>query len=151
MRRFLSAVAVLAFAGTLFAQSPFVGTWKLDLAKTHYSAGEPPKGVTLTIEEQGDNLHVTAKGSNADGSQLSVSYTVPLRGGDGKVDDGPYDAINSKMISDRIRDNTYMKNGRQVATRHIVILKDGKTMRSIVKGVNATGQSVAGIDVYVKQ
>lgn len=81
MHKLISTIAVFALASTLLAQSPFAGTWKLDTAKTKYSAGEPPKDVTLVIEEQGDNLQVTATGTNADGSPLSVKYTVPIKGG----------------------------------------------------------------------
>ncbi|MBV9303099.1 MAG: hypothetical protein JOY53_13395, partial [Acidobacteriaceae bacterium] len=96
MHKLISTFALFAFATTLFAQSPFVGTWKLDTAKTKYTAGDPAKDVTLVVEEQGDNLQVTATGTNADGSPLSVKYTVPVKGGAGQVQEGPYDAISSK-------------------------------------------------------
>lgn len=151
MHKLISAVALFAFAATLFAQSPFVGTWKLDTAKTKYTSGDPPKDVTLVIEEQGDNLQVTATGTNADGSPLSVKYTVPAKGGDGQIQEGPYDAMSSKAVSANVRDNTYSKGGKQIASRHIVLSKDGKTMRATMKGINANGQTVAGTEVYEKQ
>lgn len=151
MHKLISAVALFAFAGTLLAQSPFVGTWKLDTAKTKYTSGEPPKDVTLVIEEQGDNLQVTATGTNADGSPLSVKYTVPVKGGAGQVQEGPYDAISSKSVSTNVRENSYSKNGKQVSSRRVVVSKDGKTIRSTVKGIDATGKTVAGTDVFEKQ
>ncbi len=151
MRTLISVAALLAFAGTLFAQSPFAGTWKLDTAKTKYMSGEPAKDVTLVIEEDGDNLKVTGTGTNSDGSPLSVKYTVPVKGGEGKMEEGPYDAISSKMISANVRENTYSKNGKQVSVRRSTVSKDGKTMRSFVKGINAEGKTVAGTDVYDKQ
>ena len=151
MHKLISTVALFAFAGTLFAQSPFAGTWKLDSAKTKYTAGEPPKDVMLVMEEQGENLSVTATGTNSDGSALSVKYTVPLKGGAGQVQEGPYDAISSKVVSAKVRENTYSKNGKEVAVRHTVVSNDGKTLRSSVKGVNAEGKTVAGTDVYDKQ
>ncbi len=151
MHKLISAVALFALAGTLSAQSPFVGTWKLDAAKTKYTAGEPSKDVTLVIEEQGDNLQVTATGTNADGSPLSVKYTVPVKGGEGQVQEGPYSAVNSKVVSASVRVNTYSKDGRVVASRRSVVSKDGKTLRTTVKGINAAGKPVAGTDVYDKQ
>ena len=151
MHKLISAVALFAFAGTLFGQGPFVGTWKLDTAKTKYSSGEPPKDVTLVIEEQGDNLQVTATGTNADGSPLSVKYTVPAKGGDGQVQEGPYDAVSSKAVSANVRENTYSKNGKQISSRRVVVSRDGKRMRSTVKGMDATGKAVAGTDVLEKQ
>ncbi len=151
MQKLVSAVVFAAFAGTLFAQDPFVGTWKLDTAKTRYEAGTPAKDVTLTIAEQGDDLQVTATGTNSDGSPLSVKYTVPKKGGAGQVQEGPYDAINSKRVSANVRENTYMKNGKEVATRRSVVSRDGKTLRTTVKGTGTQGEAVAGTDVYEKQ
>jgi hypothetical protein len=151
MRKLISVVALFAFASTLLAQSPFAGTWKLDSAKTKYTTGEAPKDVTLVIEEQGDNLQVTATGTNADGSPLSVKYTVPVKGGSGQVQEGPYTTISSRVVSANVRANTYTKDGKTVSSRRVVISKDGKTMRSTVKGTNTTGQTVAGTDVYNKQ
>lgn len=151
MRKLISALGMFVFAGALLAQSPFAGTWKLDAAKTKYTTGEPSKDVTLLIEEQGDNFQVTATGTNADGSPLSIKYTVPIKGGDGTVQEGPYDAIHARRISDSIRQNTYMKSGKQVSMRRWAVSKDGKTLTSNVKGLNATGQTVAGTDVFDKQ
>ena len=145
-------MVLFAFAGTLFAQSPFAGTWKLDTAKTKYSTGEPPKDVTLVIEEQGDNLQVTAKGTNADGSPISVKYMVPIKGGAGQLEeDSAHDAVSSKAVSANVRENSYSKDGKVVITRRIAVSKDGKTMRSTVKGVNPAGQTIAGTDVFEKQ
>jgi hypothetical protein len=94
---------------------------------------------------------VTASGTNADGSPLSVKYTVPVKGGSGQVQEGPYTAISSRVVSANVRANTYTKDGKTVSSRRVMVSKDGKTMRSTVKGMNTTGQTVAGTDVYEKQ
>jgi hypothetical protein len=151
LNKLISRIALLAFTSTLFAQSPFVGTWKLNPAETKYTAGDPAKDVTLVIQEQDDNLQVTATGTNADGSPLSVKYTIPVKGGAGQVQDGPYDSITAKQLSANARENTYKKDGKVVSSRHLVVSKDGKTMRSTVKGMDAAGKMVAGTDVYDKQ
>jgi len=151
LHKLISAVALFAFASTLAAQSPFAGTWKLDSSKTKYTTGEPPKDVTLVIEEQGDNLQVTASGTNADGSPLSVKYAIPLKGGAGQIQAGPYDAVSSKFVSANARENTFSKDGKQVSVRRSVVSKDAKTIRSTFKGKIASGQAAAGTDVYEKQ
>jgi hypothetical protein len=151
MHKLIRAVALFTFIGVLFAQSPFAGTWKLDTAKTKYTTGEPPKDLTLTIEEQGDNIQVSGTGTNADGSPLSVKYSVPVSGGAGQVQEGPYDAVSSKRISANVRENSYTKNGKDVASRRVVVSKDGKTMRSTVTGINAIGKPIKGTDVFQKQ
>ena len=151
MHKLLTAVALFAFAGTLLAQSPFTGTWKLDSAQSKYTTGDPPKDVTVVIEEQGANYTVTATGTSADGSPLVVKYATPVKGGMGKMESGPYDSISAKYISASERVNTYKKGGKVVATRHYVVSKDGKTMMSSAKGIGPAGKPIDGKDVFVKQ
>jgi hypothetical protein len=151
MRKLLCLLAFLAVATPLFAADPFAGTWTLNAAKTKYTAGAPPKGVTIVIVEQGANLQVTATGTNSDGSPLSVKFTVPISGGTGSVQEGDYNGITTKRISSHVRDNSYLKDGKVIRTRHIVISSDGKTMTSTLKGTGMSGSPVAGVDVYDKQ
>ena len=127
MHKLIPALALIACATSMLAQSPFAGTWKLDTAKTKYSSGQPPKQVTVAIQEQGDNLQVTATGTNADGSPLSLKYTVPLKGGEGQVESSAYDSISSKVVRTNVRENSYGKGGKVVTTRRVVVSEDGKT------------------------
>ena len=73
MKKLIAAVAVVAFSGTLFAQDPFVGTWKLDPAKTKYTTGKPAKEVTLTIEEQGGGGMPLLRSSAAPAGPIPVA------------------------------------------------------------------------------
>jgi hypothetical protein len=151
MRKIVFMTALLALATPLFAADPFEGTWKLNAAKSKYTTGTPAKDVTLVIESQGENYQVTATGSYQDGSPISVKYTVPKAGGAGTAQEGPFDAVSSKRVSARVRENRYTKNGKQTLTRRIVVSQDGKTLRITVKGTDAQGKPVAGVDVFEKQ
>jgi hypothetical protein len=144
-------IAMLAVAMPLFAADPFLGTWKLDPAKSNYTAGSAPKDVTIVIEEQGDTYQVSATGTYADGSPISVKYTIPKGGGTGTVQEGPFDAVTSKRVSARARENTYTKNGKETMSRRVVVSRDGKTLRNTVKGTGPQGTRVAGVDVFNKQ
>jgi glucan-binding YG repeat protein len=151
MRKIVCVIAILAAAMPLFAADPFVGTWKLDPAKSKYTAGTAPKDVTIVIEEQGDSYQVAATGTYADGSPLSVKYSIPKAGGTGTVQEGPFDAITSKRVSARVRENTYTKNGKETASRRVVLSKDGKTLKNTVNGTDPKGNPLAGADVFDKQ
>jgi hypothetical protein len=151
MRKIMYVIAMLAVAIPLFAADPFLGTWKLDPAKSKYTAGSAPKDVTLVVEEQADNYQVTATGTYADGSPISVKYTIPKGGGTGTVQDGPFDAVTSKRVSARVRENTYTKNGKETMSRRVVVSRDGKALRNTVKGTGPQGTPVAGVDVFNKQ
>jgi len=151
MRKILCALALLAFATPLLAKDPFAGTWTLNPAKAEYTIGTSAKNVTLVIEEQGPNLQVTATGENSDGSPISVKYMVPIKGGMGSVQAGDFDSVRTKQISEHVRENSFMKNGKELRSRRMIISEDGKTMKSSQKGVNVAGKPVEGTDFFDKQ
>jgi hypothetical protein len=151
MRKIMYVIAMLVIAMPLFATDPFVGTWKLDPAKSKYTAGSAPKDVTIVIEEQGDSYQVAATGTYADGSPISVKYTIPKAGGTGTVQEGPFDAVTSKRVSARVRENTYTKNGKETVSRRVVVSRDGKTLTTTVKGTGPQGTPLAGTDIFNKQ
>ena len=126
MRRIVYVIAMLAVGIPLFAANPFVGTWKLDPAKSKYTAGSAPKDVTLVVEDQGESYHIAATGPYADGSPISVKYTVPKAGGVGTVQEGPFEAMTSKRVSARVRENTYTKGGKETMSRRVVLSRDGR-------------------------
>ena len=146
-------ICLALFASALFAESPLVGTWKLDPTKSKYSTGNGPKNLTVVTEEKDGDLQITATGTAADGTPISVKFTVPEKGGAGKVLEGTaeYDGITAKPVTGNVLDTTTTKNGKEVATRHTVVSKDGKTVRSTVKGINAQGNPVSATEVFEKQ
>jgi hypothetical protein len=145
-------LALLGLAGALFAADPFVGTWKLNAAKSKFKAGEPPKEQTVVIEQQGDNIRLTITGTSATGAPISYGYTVPAAGGKGTVQESPiFDSVSTKRVDPDTRETMYLKAGKQVMTVRAVAAKDGKTMRVTVKGTDAQGKPVDGVALYEKQ
>ena len=47
-------LTVIAAAMTLSAADPFLGTWKMNPAKSKYSPGPAPKSVTISYTQDGD-------------------------------------------------------------------------------------------------
>lgn len=156
MKRLLmfATVAVLTVfaSGLLLAQSnSFVGTWKLNSAKTKYTSGAPPKEETVTIQMAGDQDQTSANGTAADGSPFSLKYEIPDKGGAGKVLNGAFDAVSAKHVDDNTVDSTFMKGGNEMRHIHGVVSKDGKTLRVTLKGTDAQGKPAAGVLVFEKQ
>lgn len=151
MRKIMYALVLFALATPLFASDPFAGTWKLNSEKTKYTAGAPPKEVTAVIEDVGENIQVTATGTYSDGSPLLVKYTIPAKGGTGTAQGGDFNGISSTMSGKNIRTITYSKDGKTLRTRRMVLSKDGKSMQTTVKGTDAVGKKVSGVDFFDKQ
>jgi len=151
MRNGKLLAGLLAFATLGLAADPFVGTWKLDTAKTKYTTGTPPKSQTVTIKEAGTDLDVNVTGTAGDGSPITSHYTVPAGGGAGKIISSPYDGVNSKRTSPSERSVDYSKGGKVVYKTASKLSADGKTLTVKAKGTNAMGQSVEGTNIYTKQ
>jgi hypothetical protein len=152
MRHARIAVGLLGSAMALIAADPYVGTWKLDPAKSKYKSGGPPKEQTVVITQQGDREKIVLTGTAADGSPVSARLTVPIAGGEGTVEESErYDAVSVKRISDHARESRYSKGGKHVMTLRSTISKDGTTMTNTLKGVDRNGKPVEGTAVYDKQ
>jgi hypothetical protein len=139
-------------SGLVLAQSnPFIGKWKLNLAKSK-DTGAFPKEEMLAVQIVGDQRQVTVNGTATNGSPILFKYEVPDKGGAGKVlAGGPYDAVSGKRIDDNTREVTYIKGGKEMLQLHAVVSKDGKTMRLAVEGTDAQGKPVSGVAVFEKQ
>ena len=142
MRYAKLAFALLGLAATVVAADSFAGTWKLNLEKSKYKTGSPPKEQTATIAETGSDLEVTIRGTAADGTATMSHYTVPAQGGDGKIIQSPYEAVSGKRIGPNEREVRYSKGGKVILTTHNTLSADGKTVTVNVKGTTAQGQPV---------
>jgi hypothetical protein len=142
---------LLAVTATLFAADPFVGTWKLNPAKSKYKTGSAPKDQTLTISESGGDLDIAVKGTTSDGKPLTNHYTIPATGGTGKVIESAYEGISGKRPNANERETSYSKAGKVVYTTHAQVSKDGKSLTVHAKGVSPAGQMVDASVSYDKQ
>ena len=68
------ALALLAGGAPTTAQSkdPFVGTWRLNIAKSTYSPGPAPKSQVSTYEAAGQGYKVSVKAETAAGADGAV-------------------------------------------------------------------------------
>jgi len=146
------ALAVLGAAATLFAADSFSGQWKLNPGQSVFKSGQPAKDQTVNIDQQDDNYDITMTGTLANGSPMRNHYTVPIKGGEGKViESKTYDAVTTQRIDDNTRENTFTKAGKQVLTTRATVEADGKTLRVEVKGTGPDGNPIEGTAVYDKQ
>jgi len=161
-----SALVQTQFSGSLFAAStarkwagshPFVGTWKLNVAKSKPTGPPPtPKELTLIVEEVGDQSTVTIKGTNVDGSTISLKETFPSAGG-GPVqflEGGPPPGTSFSSTAEPFKagsgtvDFTDTMDGKVIATHHGVVSADGKSFRLIEKGTDPQGKKYESVQVW---
>jgi len=157
-RRTLTTMALLGLAAATalpqiaFAQSdPFLGTWQLNLAKSKYSPGPPPKSQTANIQGDGQNHRVTTTGIDAAGKPTSAAFT---RIYDGMPHPGvtpDFDALSLTRVDDHTLIISRTKAGKLVQTVTNVVSQDGKTNTITTNGTDGNGRPINNISVWDKQ
>ena len=159
MKRYVYLVAVLvaaAFvAGSTMAQtSPFLGTWKLNVAKSRYEGTAAPKSMTRTVTAEGGGMKYSFEGVAADGSKLSYSFTSKLDGSDAAVSGsgmpGGADTVALTKVSDHMITGISKKGGKEIAKTSADLSADGKTVRVKTTG-KVDGKELKAEAVYEKQ
>lgn len=147
-------IAVVALAATTTAQGkePWTGTWKLNLAKSKYSPGPPPKSLTVTITSPNGGIKQVVDTVPATGAALHYEATGMFDSKDVPVKGNPNaDTQAFKKISDRSYEVTAKKGGKVVQTSVVVISADGKTRTNTQTGTTADGKPVKNVLIYDRQ
>ena len=146
------ALAVFfASAMVCAAQSPHMGTWKLNEAKSKFGKSAT-KNNTVMYEAAGDQIKVTVDGTAADASTVHSEWTGNFDGkyyaitGSATGDMRAYTKVNSRML--RFREK---KNGKVVLTGTITVSRNGKSRTVTTTSKNAQGKWVTNTAVYDKQ
>jgi hypothetical protein len=158
----LTTLALLSMAVILTAALPKVrfsqtnqptGTWKLNLAKSTFSPGPPPRSQTLTYETVGQGFKATNEGVDAQGNPTKGVFGVYFYDGKSYPVTGvpDFDASSYKAVNESTVEMARTKAGKVVQTQTRVMSPDGKTLTFIATGTNANGQQFNNIAVYDKQ
>ena len=144
----LALVAASAIAQS--AKNPELGTWKLNLEKSKYNPGPPPKEPTvLTMEAAGKGVKYTSKGVNAEGKPTATEYTANYDGKDVALKDSQIaDATSLRRINANTIERLNKKDGKVVQTIRREYAKDGKSFTARVTGTNAKGEKTDNLLFY---
>jgi hypothetical protein len=146
------AIAVAIPQIGLAQSDPWVGTWQLNLAKSKYSPGPPPKSSTVTVEAMGQNHKLTVVTTDAEGKQTSVENTRIYDGMSHPVTGNPgYDAGSFTRVDAFTIIISYTKAGKLVRTATNVLSLDGKAITATNAGTDANGRPINIIAIYDKK
>jgi hypothetical protein len=133
--------------------APWVGTWKLNPAKSSNNSDPPRyKRTTCRIEPWEDGLKVTYDLVGIRGGVTHMEWTGRF---DGK--DYPMQGVDSVLTNAyrRIDDRTYeivvKVDGKVVATSRVAVSPDGKELRVSTEERTASGTNVTTTAVYERQ
>jgi hypothetical protein len=149
----LVVCAVMVFSSSIvLAADNWLGTWKLNVAKSKYSPGPAPKSLTLKFDASKDGTRLTSDGVDAEGKATHGTYASKFDGKDVPWEGNPdADTAAPKKIDDNTYENVWKKGGKVTVNAKAAVSKDGKTFTVSQTGKNAKGETVNNTMVFEKQ
>ena len=147
----LSLALYFLGVGLCFAQNPFMGTWKLNEAKSTLAPGMP-KNNTVVYETEGINIKVTIDGTDGAGNPTHNEWTGQFDGKDYPVKGDPNSDSRSYTRKGIHELDFAVKNGTKVTTTGRIVAADDGTSRTVTsRGTDAKGKQFESTAVYEKQ
>ena len=154
MKKVMFTVLAMCLVSVIscLADSPHMGTWKLNETKSKLSTDMGRNG-TVTYSADGDQVKVTIDGKDKDGKPTHSVWT-------GKFDGKPYPAEGGSMsgvsvaytvVDDHTNNVTAMKDGTTLWSGVIKVSADGKTRTVTIHAKDAEGKEMTSDAVYDKQ
>ncbi len=144
------ALSVLT-AAACFAESPQMGTWKLNETKSKLDSTMGKNTTVIYSAAKGDKTKVEVTGVDKDGKP---THSVWVGKFDGKFypvkGNLSYNQVMYKMVNDRTNAISAMKDGKVAWTGEIIVAKDGRSRTVTVNGTDAAGKKFHSKFVYDK-
>lgn len=145
----VAAVSGLAVAG---APDPVIGTWKLNVSKSKFTAGPALKTQTRTYSQSGPTITLVMKSVAADGSEATSKTAYQLDGKDYPIAGNPdFDSLSAQQVDSSTAKFTLKKGGKMVGSTERMVSKDGKTLTTTMKVTTAKGEASESEMVFDKQ
>jgi hypothetical protein len=152
MRLLRLALVIMAFSIGLFAaESPFSGTWKLNVAKSKM-APPSPQAETVRVDADDNGIKVSDDITDAKGQPMKVSYDAKFDGKDYPATGSPaWDSVSFQRVNASTLKAKTKKGGTVVGEYTITVSQDGKIITVKYTETGPEGKPVKGSAVYDKQ
>ena len=152
-----AAIWFISTAALSQSTDPWIGTWKLNVAKSTFNPGPPPRSNTVKIEDvAGGGQKQTFDGINAQGTPFHSERVTKFDGADVRLEavTPQSTAVSTnafRRLSDRSFEVIVRADGKVTSTSRIVVSSDGKTLTQTTTGSNAQGKPVDNTAVWDRQ
>ena len=160
--RFLVQSLLLAATASFFSQDGRVraqpaseqdvllGAWQLDLAKSRYIPGPPPRSETRTYVRDKEGMKGTINRRRDDGREEVIEYRADFDHEFPVIGTPAYDTIRLKRIDARTAEAVLSHAGRVFGTARRVVSEDGRTLTITFRQENQ-GILESNIAIYRKR
>jgi hypothetical protein len=156
--RWQVAAAVLAasFFGALSPASaqtdPWLGTWRLNAAKSTFNPGPAPRSLTVTYEAAPGGYRVVVDAIDAQGRQQHSEWPIGFDGQRHRVTGAPAtDEVASRRIDPYTNQDEYFKDGQPDGSATFVLSRDGRIITNTSHRLLGNGRASDVVSVLEKQ
>ena len=131
---------------------PVVGTWKLNVLKSKFTAGAPLKSQTRIYSQSGQKISLVLNSVGADGKETMTTTTYQVGGLEFPITGTPdYDTLTGKQVDSHTAKFALKRSGKVVGSTTRVVSKDGQTLTVRTKLTGANGDKTANVLVFDRQ
>ena len=147
---FFSADGRLRAQPVASEQNLLLGSWQLDLVKSRYTPGPPPRSEVRTYVRDKDGVKGTIDRRREDGREEVIEYRADFDHEYPVMGTPAYDTIRLKRIDPRTAEAVLSHAGRVFGTARRQISEDGRTL-TITFRQEDQGILESNVAVYRKQ
>lgn len=142
-------LALLLMAAATVAD-PFIGLWRLNIAKSNYAPGQCPKAMLIEMMVVGNGVHYHSETEFTNGRKATSDYSAEYNGAEAMVTgtSGLQTPVSLKRIDANTVDARYIGALKIVATARRMVSKDGHTMTITTVSADTSGKEVTNSGVY---
>jgi hypothetical protein len=131
---------------------PLVGTWMLNVQRSRFRPGVPPKSMMLTFDQTPTGLHAVSVVVLRDGTSSTNEYTAACDDKDYPITGvAQVDTVSVRQIDTLTSERIDKRGGQRVQSYTRQVYADGRTLLVTQKGMDATGSFVDHQMVFDKK
>jgi hypothetical protein len=134
------------------ADNPRVGTWKMNVSKSTFNDGPPPRSelqICEALEKTTIRLRVVRV--DASGKEIRSDYTAQYDGKDHPFPGSRWDTIALRPLDRNTSEAVFKKSGKAVQTSTVSVSKDGQVLTLTARSTGVLGQPISHIEVFDRQ
>ena len=152
MSSLLLCAATSMWGQPAFASENWVGTWKLNAAKSTFGSAAVARAQTLKFEATAAGIKLTSEGTDPQGKPMQGQYTSKFDGKDVAWTGNPLaDMACPKRIDDNSYENVWKNGGKATMTARVVVSDHNKTLTITQTPTDAQRAAASSVAVYDRQ
>jgi hypothetical protein len=132
--------------------NPRVGTWKMNVARSTFNDGPPPRSERQICEPIGrDSIRLKIVRVDPSGKEIRSEYSAQYDGKDHPFPGSLWDTIALKRLDRSTSEAVFKKNGNTVQISTVTVSKDGQVLTLTARSAGVSGHPILHIEVFDKQ